>query len=113
MSCDESDFQFVDVYRGNDHTLDLNDVASNSTAINDATVTYQIYDMEDDSAVSGASGTIAISGTGGDYTGEVDKSIIDLLTIGHEYRIQVDGLVSGTYDFQFNEYIRVRRRGRT
>lgn len=110
MSCSE---EITTVYKGNDHTINLSDVLSGTSYINSADVTFQIYDSEDEE-VSGASGTLTIDGTGGDYEGTIDVSVIDLLTVGEEYRIQVSGeQTSGDYEFEFNDRIIVQRRGKT
>lgn len=109
MSC-PSDCDIVDVYYNNDHSLTLSDLEADDTPLNAATVTYQIYDT-DDEAIDGATGTLTLNGTaGGDYQVTIDKTTINLLTVGQEYRIQVSG-VENTADFEFNLYIRVKRRG--
>jgi hypothetical protein len=110
MSCDVC--EFVDVYFNNDHTLLLEDLEVNDSLLNNATVTFQIYDMED-TAVTGATGSLTLNGTGsGDYVATIDKTIIALLTAGEEYRLAVTGSESGN-DFEFNLYIRAKRRGST
>lgn len=109
MSC-PSDCDITDVYYNNDHSLTLSDLTADGTYLNAATVTYQIYDL-DNTAVTSATGTLTLNGTaGGDYQVTIDKTIINLLTVGQEYRIQVSG-TEDTADFEFNLYIRVKRRG--
>lgn len=110
MSCNEEQ-QFTDVYVGNDHEIDLTDVASGDVELTSATITYQIYTLENE-AVSGASGSLPLDGTGNDYSAVIDKDIIELLEVGNEYRIEVTG-VQSNYNFEFNDYIRVKRRGRS
>lgn len=106
MSC-----EFSNAYLNNDHTLTLETLTGNGTALTSATVNYQIYDSED-TAVSGASGTLTNVGTSNDYSTEVDQDIVNLLTSGSEYTIRVSGSQGG-YDFEFNLPIRAKRRGST
>lgn len=113
MSCDVC--EFTDVYLNNDHTLSIDDlrgiISGVSTQLDTAIVTYQVYDL-DGTLIVGANGTIAPIGTGGDYTEEVDKTKINLLSLGGEYNITISGSQSGA-DFEFNIPIRVKKRGRT
>lgn len=114
MSCDAL-CEFTDVYINNDHTLSIDNlrgiIAGVATQLNTATVTYQVYDL-DGTLIVGASGSLTAVGTGGDYTEEVDKVKINLLSVGGEYNITISGSQSGA-DFEFNIPIRVKKRGRT
>lgn len=111
MSCEAH--EYVDLYLNNDHTLLIDNLQGylNGTLsqLNTATADFQIYDM-DDVLIVGASGSLTPVGSGGDYKVHVDKTIANLLTKGNEYRIAVSGVQSGA-DFEFNLYVRVKRRG--
>lgn len=113
MSCDVC--EFTDVYLNNDHTIEIDNlrglIAGVSTQLNAATITYQIYDM-DDTLIVGANGVLTAVGTGGDYREDVDKAKINLLDVGGEYNVTIVGSQSGA-DFEFNIPIRVKKRGKT
>lgn len=102
MSCTEA-------YFNNDHELTVTNLETAGSSLGDATITYQIYDSENE-AVSGASGTLINVGTSNDYSATVDKTIINLLSSGEEYTIRITGSDSG-YDFEFNIPIVAKRRG--
>lgn len=102
----------TDVYINNDHVLKIDNLRdSEDVNIDNATITYAFYDL-DDTEVVGATGTMTAVGAGGDYTGSIDQAIIDLLDSGEEYWCRVTG-ASGTVDFEFNVLVKVKRRGIT
>lgn len=108
MSCE---CPTTSVYFNNDHLLVVEDLTANGAEVNTATITYQIYESDDDIVV-GASGSLNALGTGGNYSVTVDQAIFDLLDNGEEYTIRVTGAQSGL-DFEFNIPIIVRRRGKS
>jgi hypothetical protein len=103
----------TDCYLGNDHVLVIENLADAVTeaVLNTATITYQIYDASDDSAVAGASGTLTQNGTAGHYSCEITHTIANLLEKGGEYYITLTGIQSG-YNFEFNIDIIAKKRGR-
>jgi len=104
MSC-----EFTNVYFNNDHRIVIEGLEdADGTEINDATITYEIFDSEN-TAVSGTTGTLTAEGTGGNYNKEVDKAVWNLLTSGGEYYVRLTGS-SGTLDFEFEVPVRIGRR---
>lgn len=88
--------------------VDFNDVEQNS-----ATVTFQIYD-DSGTAVTNANGSFTADGTGGNYTGIITPTILDLLDEDQEYQVRVEVTASGTgYDAEFTIGILPGRRGQT
>jgi hypothetical protein len=96
-------------YINNDHTLTVSGLATASgVVLENAEIDYQIYDS-DGVAVPGTSGTLLQVGTSNEYTSEIDKEVINLLTLGEEYTVRVTGSDTG-YDFEFDIPIRFVRR---
>lgn len=81
--------------------------------INNATITYAIYDL-DGTAVVGATGNFTSDGSLGNYTATITTDILDLLEEGEEYDIRAIGSASGTgYDIELSTRVLVGRRGRS
>lgn len=96
-------------YINNDHTLTVSGLGTAAGGdLDSAEIDYQIYDSNDN-VVSGTSGTLTQIGTSNDYTAEIDKEVINLLTLGEEYTVRVTGSDTG-YDFEFDIPIRFVRR---
>lgn len=111
MSCDDQ-CQFTDAYLNNDGYLLVSDLVDREgTELTSATLTYEIYDA-DGTAVAGASGSLTQIGTSNEYSADIDKDIINLLTSGEEYYIRIIGS-QDEVDFEFSVLIRATRRGRT
>lgn len=108
MSCD---CDTVYAYFNNDHVLTITGLLdASSNPLNSATVTYQFVDSDGDN-VAGATGSLTPTGSGGNYSADIDKTIIDFLTDGQEYSLRVTGSQGGT-DFEFNLLVVIpKRRG--
>ncbi len=67
--------------------------AKTRSYVNDATVTYQLYESNGTTAVSGASGTFDyVTGTEGVYEGVLEDSVA--LTAGTEYVLEIVATLS-------------------
>ena len=101
--------EITEVSPNNDYAIRITGLVDvDESELNSGIVTYQIYDT-DDTLVIGASGTISPDGSGGNYTGTIDKTIIDLLTLGYEYIVRITGTQSGA-DFEIDIPLIVKRR---
>jgi flagellar basal-body rod modification protein FlgD len=91
----------------NDHTITLGSLTIGGSTVNDATVTYTLKDA---SGTTVTSGTLSASGSGGNYTAQLESSAITSISDGGQYTLTAT-VVSGSNNGEFNLTLRAGPRG--